>query len=44
MTKIIKNLLTLKVLSVRDVTMKYVNWFLDKDVVRFTDNQLKNLL
>ena len=44
MSKIIKNLLTLKVLSVRDVTMKYVNWFLDKDVVRFTDNQLKNLL
>ena len=41
MTKIIKNLLTLKVLSVRDVTIKYVNWFLDKDVVRFSNNQLK---
>lgn len=41
MTKINNNLLTLKVLNVRDVTMKYVNWFLDKDVVRFSDNQFK---
>lgn len=32
----------LRVLKVKDVTIDYVNWFKDKDVTRYSDNQYKN--
>ena len=31
----------LKILEVNDVTKEYVNWFSDKDVIKFSHNQYR---